>query len=115
MRPLVLLILATGLACRDTKALLVVNRHGSRYSYSNADPPSLRTELTRNGLRMSYLLGRFLRQRYAAFFPARFNSNENVVVASSANNAAWTPLDFTPTQRAAYGDATLNSDRGGLA
>lgn len=37
------------------------------------------------------------------------------VVASSANNAAWTPLDFTPTQRAAYGDATLNSDRGGLA
>ena len=36
------------------------------------------------------------------------------VVASSANNAAWTPLDFTPSPRAAYGDATLNSDRGGL-
>ena len=36
------------------------------------------------------------------------------VVASSANNAAWTPLDYTPTQRATYGDATLNSDRGGL-
>lgn len=36
------------------------------------------------------------------------------VVASSANNAAWTPLDFTPGARAKYGDATLNSDRGGL-
>ena len=37
------------------------------------------------------------------------------VVASSANNAAWTPLDYTPTTRAKYGDATLSSDRGGLA
>jgi hypothetical protein len=37
------------------------------------------------------------------------------VVASSANNAAWTPLDFTPSPRAKYGDATLNSDRGGLS
>jgi hypothetical protein len=37
------------------------------------------------------------------------------VVASSANNAAWTPLDFTPTTRAKYGDLTLNSDRGGLS
>lgn len=37
------------------------------------------------------------------------------VVASSANNAAWTPLDYTPSQRVSYGDATLNSDRGGLA
>ncbi|MFN0076995.1 MAG: hypothetical protein ACKVY0_11025 [Prosthecobacter sp.] len=37
------------------------------------------------------------------------------VVASSANNAAWTPLDFTPTTRAKYGDASLNSDRGGLS
>jgi predicted dehydrogenase len=36
------------------------------------------------------------------------------VVASSANNAAWTPLDFTPSLRAKYGDATMNSDRGGL-
>ena len=36
------------------------------------------------------------------------------VVASSANNAAWTPLDFTPSPRAKYGDATMNSDRGGL-
>jgi predicted dehydrogenase len=36
------------------------------------------------------------------------------VVASSANNSAWTPLDYTPTERAKYGDATLNSDRGGL-
>ncbi|HBJ86107.1 MAG TPA: hypothetical protein DDZ88_20025 [Verrucomicrobiales bacterium] len=37
------------------------------------------------------------------------------VVASSANNAAWTPLDFTPTTGAKYGDASLNSDRGGLS
>jgi predicted dehydrogenase len=37
------------------------------------------------------------------------------VVASSANNAAWTPLDFTPTTRAKYGDLSLNSDRGGLS
>ncbi|MCE9518627.1 MAG: Gfo/Idh/MocA family oxidoreductase [Verrucomicrobia bacterium] len=36
------------------------------------------------------------------------------VVASSAKNAAWTPLDYTPGERAKYGDATLNSDRGGL-
>jgi predicted dehydrogenase len=36
------------------------------------------------------------------------------VVASSAKNAAWTPLDYTPTTRAKYGDATLSSDRGGL-
>ncbi len=36
------------------------------------------------------------------------------VVASSAKNAAWTPLDYKPGERAKYGDATLNSDRGGL-
>lgn len=36
------------------------------------------------------------------------------VVASSANNAAWTSLDYTPSPRASYGDATLNSNRGGL-
>lgn len=36
------------------------------------------------------------------------------VVKSSANNAAWTPLDFTPSPRAKYGDVSLNSDRGGL-
>ncbi|MDP1592610.1 MAG: hypothetical protein Q8M07_32910 [Prosthecobacter sp.] len=37
------------------------------------------------------------------------------VVASSANNAALTPLDYTPTARVKYGDASLNSDRGGLS
>jgi predicted dehydrogenase len=37
------------------------------------------------------------------------------VVASSANNAAWTPLDYTPTTRAKYGAASLSSDRGGLS
>jgi predicted dehydrogenase len=37
------------------------------------------------------------------------------VVKSSANNAAWTPLDYTPTPRAGYGDATAKVDRGGLA
>jgi predicted dehydrogenase len=36
------------------------------------------------------------------------------VVASSANNAAWTPLDYTPTPRAGYGDVAANLDRGGL-
>ena len=36
------------------------------------------------------------------------------VVASSANNAAWTPLDYTPTPRAGYGDAAAKLDRGGL-
>lgn len=36
------------------------------------------------------------------------------VVTSSAKNAAWTPLDYTPTTRAKYGDVALNSDRGGL-
>jgi predicted dehydrogenase len=37
------------------------------------------------------------------------------VVASSAKNAAWTPLDYTPTPRAKYGDAAAATDRGGLA
>ena len=37
------------------------------------------------------------------------------VVKSSANNAAWTPLDYTPTPRASYGDAAVITDRGGLA
>jgi predicted dehydrogenase len=36
------------------------------------------------------------------------------VVKSSANNAAWTPLDYTPTPRAGYGNVELKSDRGGL-
>lgn len=36
------------------------------------------------------------------------------VVASSAKNAAWTPLDYKPGERAKYGDLTLASDRGGL-
>lgn len=34
------------------------------------------------------------------------------VVASSTKNAAWTPPDYTPTQRVAYGDVTLYPDRG---
>jgi hypothetical protein len=37
------------------------------------------------------------------------------VVKSSAKNAAWTPLDYTPATRAKYGDASLASDRGGLS
>ncbi len=37
------------------------------------------------------------------------------VVKSSANNAAWTPLDYTPTTRPTYGSAALKSDRGGLS
>ena len=37
------------------------------------------------------------------------------VVKSSANNAAWTPLDYTPSPRAGYGDAAVKIDRGGLA
>ena len=36
-------------------------------------------------------------------------------VASSANNAAWTPLDYTPTPRAGYGNASANIQRGGLS
>ena len=32
------------------------------------------------------------------------------VMASSVNNAAWTPLDHTPTQCATHGDATLIPD-----
>jgi len=37
------------------------------------------------------------------------------VVASSAKNAAWTPLDYTPTPRAGYGAAAIKTDRGGLS
>ena len=37
------------------------------------------------------------------------------VVASSANNAAWTPLDYVPSPRPKYGDVELKSDRGGLS
>jgi len=37
------------------------------------------------------------------------------VVSSSANNTAWTPLNYIPTPRPRHGDATLTSDRGGLA
>ena len=37
------------------------------------------------------------------------------VVKSSGNNAAWTPLDYTPSPRAGYGDAAVKIDRGGLA
>jgi len=35
-------------------------------------------------------------------------------VASSSKNAAVTAHDNTPSERAKYSDATLNSDRGGL-
>lgn len=37
------------------------------------------------------------------------------VVKSSANNTAWTPLDYTPAPRATYGGATAKIDRGGLS
>ncbi len=37
------------------------------------------------------------------------------VVESSANNAAWTPLNYTPTPRVGYGDAVVKIDRGGLS
>jgi predicted dehydrogenase len=36
-------------------------------------------------------------------------------VASSANNAAWIPLDYTPAPRAGYGNASVNIQRGGLS
>lgn len=81
----ILAILTTQIYCRETRALLVVNRHGARYSYSNKDPVNVRTELTRNGMRMSYLLGKWLRSRYGDFFSDKFHYSENMLIASSAN------------------------------
>lgn len=37
------------------------------------------------------------------------------VVKSSANNAAWTPLDYTPVTRPTYGNVSVEVDRGGLS
>ena len=87
---LFLLLLATQNAlCRDTKMLVVLAGNGARYPGTvDKEGEYRRGEVSENGLRMSYLLGKYLRQQYdKSLLPQRFNFNENWVLASGAANA----------------------------
>lgn len=88
---LLLLVLAGEIAtARTTKAIIALNRHGSRYSYSSVERKEVQGQLSNNGIRQSYGLGRYLRHRYADFFPKRFNFNNNFILASESSRCRQT-------------------------
>ncbi len=67
-------------------------RHGARYPLTAE--PSKKGQLTNNGLRMSYILGKFIREKYPDFFPKEFNFNDNYVLASAQDRTIMTAQAF---------------------
>lgn len=85
MNKIFVTILAIGISiARETKFLLVLNRHGARTSYAPIDDSFEPGELTPNGHRMSYILGQSLKNRFKDFFPEKFNANNNLVLSSES-------------------------------
>lgn len=92
--------------CRDTKMLIVLARHGARYSYGNLESHTKEMKITQNGLRMGYVLGRYLRATFPDFFPSKFYYRHNYLISS-------TPARCQATAQAImvgiYGENTLDS------
>jgi hypothetical protein len=78
----ILALAVIDVVARDTKLVMVLARHGARYPIAAGIDERRKGEITENGLRMCYLLGKFIRIKYADFFPAKFNYNRNYVLAS---------------------------------
>lgn len=75
---------------RETKMILVINRHGARHSYANIENPQEIGQLTTNGFRMGYILGKFLRQKYNNFFTDQFDYQNSYIIASQLERCKQT-------------------------
>ena len=67
---------------RETKMVMVFARHGSRYSDIESVEPSKRSQLTGNGMRMEYQLGRYIKEKFDGFLPKKFDNRRSYVIAS---------------------------------
>jgi len=67
---------------QPTKFLMVLARHGARYPLAAGVSQNQQGELTENGLRMCYLLGKYIRKTFSDFFPQKFDYNKNWIMAS---------------------------------
>lgn len=83
-------MLISDIYSRETNMLIVINRHGARHSYSKFENEGDKGELTPNGLRMAYLLGKHLKNKYNPFFTERFSFQQNEVIASGLNRCRQT-------------------------
>lgn len=77
----VMMVMRT-LIFKKLKMITILARHGARHPEMSNIEEHKRGQLTNNGLRMCYLLGTYMRERYSDFFPKTFNFNENYVIAS---------------------------------
>jgi len=67
---------------QQTKFLIVLSRHGARYPLAAGVSQEQQGELTENGLRMCYLLGKYVRKTFSNFFKEKFDYNKNWIMAS---------------------------------
>ena len=68
---------------KNTKMLLMLQRHGARKSFTEIKTSQEPLELTQNGFRMAYLLGKYLRKKYSHFFPKKLNFDNNYIITST--------------------------------
>jgi hypothetical protein len=87
---IVFLVLLHSDLARETKMLLVLNRHGARYSYGKHEDKAKEMRITQNGVRMGYILGKNLRTKYPEFFPPKFVNQENYIAASTPSRTQMT-------------------------
>lgn len=69
----------------ETKFLMILARHGAHDNHLNPLGSSKKDQLTGNGLRMGYQLGRYLREMYDDFLPEKMNSRRTYVVSSGVD------------------------------
>lgn len=82
------------LLAKELKMVTILARHGARYPEIADVDEKHKGQITNNGLRMCYLLGRYVRQHYDGFFPKAFNFNENYVLASGINRTQQSAQAF---------------------
>lgn len=92
MQFLLYLTLLTTITSQKTKMITMFIRHGSRHPLTSS--PSLKGQLTNNGLRQCYLLGQFTREKYPLFFPKTFNFKQNFILASSLDRTIMSAQAF---------------------
>lgn len=78
----------SALAESEVKSVVVLARHGSRWSFLDEKSG----ELTQNGLRMAYLQGKYLRESYPKVFSSRFRMKEHKLFASAASRTIQSGL-----------------------
>lgn len=80
--------LGAALAEGEVKSVVVLARHGARWSFSDEKAG----EMTQNGLRMAYLQGQYLRQSYPKVFSSRFRMKEHRLFSSATNRTVQSGL-----------------------